>query len=168
MTDVIENGVLLRPACSLKRFVSADIKDQILVIWVPPIDRHAGVFESVQRVKESTTSEMSDYHTKHFIISFSVTCHASCHVKPAAMSRQLPYCCSLELFLWSLVVARRFRSQWRKTFFVTITSCSHPLTCAQFSRTVYLHFSISEELTGYYKSSERAPGTGAQKRVFVR
>ncbi len=79
MTDVIENGVLLRPACSLERFVSADIKDQILVIWVPTHDRHA--VELVQRVKESTTSEMS---TGVFIILFSVTCHASCHVTPAA------------------------------------------------------------------------------------
>ncbi len=112
MTDAIENGMLLRPACSLERFVGADIKDQILVIWVPPLDRHSGIFESVQRVKESTTSEMStgvltneDYHTKHFIISFTVTCHASCHI-----------------FLWSLVVASDHR-----TFFVTITSCSHPL-----------------------------------------
>jgi len=105
MTDAIEDGMLLRPGCSLERFVGADIQDQILVIWVPLL-RHAGIFESVQRVKESTTSEMStgvltneDYHTKHFIISFTVTCHASCHVTPAAMSRQLPHCCSLELFL---------------------------------------------------------------------
>jgi hypothetical protein len=116
MTDAIENGMLLRPACSLERFVCADIKDQILVIWVPTLGRHAGRFESMQRVKESTTSEMStgvltneDYHTKHFIIPFTVTCHASCHVT-LLQSRAI-----------SLVVGRGSALQITvaKTFFVT-------------------------------------------------
>jgi len=58
MTDSIENFMLNLPKFFLERFVFAYIRDQILVIFVPLIDRHAERFVSAQRVKESTTSEL--------------------------------------------------------------------------------------------------------------